>query len=176
MSKVPDRYFFDTEFNEKVPEPFGVDFISIGIVAEDGREYYAVNRDFNRAAAQANKWVANDVLPKLPPETEWQDVAAIRAGVLALIKPAKTIELWAKNASYDNFVLCRLFGGMMDMRACLKAEKGIEKVFFRDSNNLREAMGNPALPEQDPATKHDAIADARQERREFLYMQGLKPR
>lgn len=169
------RYFFDTEFNEKVPETFGVDFISIGVVTEDGREYYAVNRDFNRAAAASNEWVARDVVAKLPPESEWVDLEAIRAGVMALIEPAKTIEFWAKNNSYDNFVLCRLFGGMMNFRARLAAEKGVEKLYFRDSNTLREVLGRPTLPEQAPETKHDALADARQERREYLYMMALRP-
>ena len=34
------RYFYDTEFLE---DGETIDLISIGIVAEDGREYYAVN-------------------------------------------------------------------------------------------------------------------------------------
>lgn len=168
------RYFFDAEFNEKVPETFAIDFISIGVVAEDGREYYGVSRDFNRAAATANVWVARDVVPKLPPESTWTDLETIRAGIMALIEPAKTVEFWAKNNSYDTFVLCRLFGGMMALRARLAQEKGIEKVIFRDSNVLRDELGDPPLPPQDPETKHDALADARQERVEYQYLQALK--
>lgn len=34
------RYFFDTEFYE---DGKTIDLVSIGIVAEDGRELYAVN-------------------------------------------------------------------------------------------------------------------------------------
>ncbi len=53
------KYFFDTEFlegpqNEKFPislfrkqTPNTIDLISIGVVAEDGREYYAISKDFN---------------------------------------------------------------------------------------------------------------------------------
>lgn len=47
------RYFLDTEFLEGTQKSwFGktkptIDLISIGIVAEDGREYYAVSKDFN---------------------------------------------------------------------------------------------------------------------------------
>jgi len=53
------KYFLDTEFlegpqKEKFPislfrkqTPNTIDLISIGIVAEDGREYYAVSKDFN---------------------------------------------------------------------------------------------------------------------------------
>lgn len=53
------KYFIDTEFlegsqKEKFPislfrknTPPTIDLISIGIVAEDGREYYAISKDFN---------------------------------------------------------------------------------------------------------------------------------
>lgn len=53
------KYFIDTEFlegpqQEKFPislfrkqTPNTIDLISIGIVAEDGREYYAISKDFN---------------------------------------------------------------------------------------------------------------------------------
>jgi len=52
------KYFYDTEFLEGKQRktifgiPFGktkptIDLISIGIVCEDGREYYAISKDFN---------------------------------------------------------------------------------------------------------------------------------
>lgn len=47
------KYFIDTEFVEgKQKKLFGytkptIDLISIGIVREDGREYYAISKDFN---------------------------------------------------------------------------------------------------------------------------------
>jgi hypothetical protein len=52
------KYFLDTEFLEGTQTkrflgiPYGetlptIDLISIGIVAEDGREYYAISKDFN---------------------------------------------------------------------------------------------------------------------------------
>lgn len=59
-------YFIDTEFLEGTQEkrvmgiPFGktkptIDLISIGVVAEDGREYYAISKDFNLKEAW-NRW------------------------------------------------------------------------------------------------------------------------
>lgn len=52
------KYFFDTEFHEyhkqvnccgiKIGKPIPtIDLISIGIMAEDGRTYYAISKDFN---------------------------------------------------------------------------------------------------------------------------------
>ena len=47
------KYFIDLEFLEGTQKKlFGetkptIDLISIGIVCEDGREYYAISKDFN---------------------------------------------------------------------------------------------------------------------------------
>ena len=47
------KYFIDVDFHEYKKKPlFGkavdtIELISIGIVAEDGREYYAISKDFN---------------------------------------------------------------------------------------------------------------------------------
>ena len=56
------KYFIDTEFIEGTQKSwFGrntkptIDLISIGIVAEDGREYYAISKDFNLKEAW-NRW------------------------------------------------------------------------------------------------------------------------
>ncbi|HXO12259.1 MAG TPA: hypothetical protein VN871_07835, partial [Mycobacterium sp.] len=55
------RYFYDTEF---IDDGYNIELISIGIVAEDGREYYAVSTEFN--PERAGNWVRANVLPKLP--------------------------------------------------------------------------------------------------------------
>ena len=56
------RYFYDTEFIE---DGRTIELISIGVVAEDGREYYAVSTEFD--PERAGSWVRANVLPKLPP-------------------------------------------------------------------------------------------------------------
>lgn len=60
------KYFIDTEFIEGFHKPlFGkkrhyIDLISIGIVCEDGREYYAISNEFNPEVAA--EWVKENVL------------------------------------------------------------------------------------------------------------------
>lgn len=60
------KYFFDTEFIEDISKwtlaknRHFIDLISIGIVAEDGREYYAISKDFN--PDDASQWVKENVL------------------------------------------------------------------------------------------------------------------
>ena len=51
------RYFLDTEFIE---DGKTIDLISIGIVSEDGREFYAVNEDCD--FGKASDWVLENVL------------------------------------------------------------------------------------------------------------------
>lgn len=66
------KYFIDTEFIEGFHEPlFGkrrhfIDLISIGIVCEDGREYYAISNEFQRK--DADKWVNENVIDKIEVE------------------------------------------------------------------------------------------------------------
>lgn len=59
------RYYIDTEFAEK---PYTIEMISIGIVAEDGREFYAESSEID--PANCNEWVQQNVLTRLtiPPE------------------------------------------------------------------------------------------------------------
>jgi len=51
------KYFFDTEFIE---DGRTIDLISIGIVSEDGRDYYAINGECD--FSKANDWVVDNVL------------------------------------------------------------------------------------------------------------------
>lgn len=60
------KYFIDTEFIEGFKKPLFVkgrhfiDLISIGIVAEDGREYYAISNEYNWN--DADNWVKENVI------------------------------------------------------------------------------------------------------------------
>lgn len=67
------NYYLDTEFLEykKQPKVLGlkvgkpidtIELISIGIVAEDGREYYAICNEFDVEAAWDNEWLRENVL------------------------------------------------------------------------------------------------------------------
>lgn len=69
------KYFFDTEFIEGFRKPlFGkrshfIDLISIGIICEDGRTYYAVCNEFD--VKDADEWVKVNVIDKINIEL-WQ--------------------------------------------------------------------------------------------------------
>lgn len=62
------KYFLDTEFHEYQKKPlFGkpidtIELISIGIVDENGNEYYAICKEFDVKAAWNNDWLKQNVL------------------------------------------------------------------------------------------------------------------
>lgn len=62
------KYYIDTEFQEGFHKPLlgktrhFIDLISIGIVAEDGREYYAISKDFNLKSVWGDEWLRENVL------------------------------------------------------------------------------------------------------------------
>lgn len=59
----PTRYFYDTEFLE---DGRTIELISIGIVCEDGREYYAVNSEMPFDRIKEHDWLVRNVVPTLP--------------------------------------------------------------------------------------------------------------
>lgn len=137
------RFWFDTEFIE---DGKTIDLLSIGVVAEDGRTYYAESDECDQT--KASRWVINNVLPHL--KGEYKPRKVIAAELIAFMgeKP----EIWAYYADYDWVALCQLFGTMMDL------PKGWP-MYCRDVKQLCDSVGNPQLPKQE-SQEHHALADA----------------
>jgi hypothetical protein len=145
------RFFYDTEFIE---DGVTIDLVSIGVVDEGGREFYAVSTDFD--PAKAGPWVRENVLPKLPSpgDQAWRSRERIREELLEFLgKPSGGIELWAWYAAYDHVALAQLWGAMPDLPRQLPR-------FTRDLRQRWEDVGKPKLPTP-PTDAHDALADAR---------------
>lgn len=163
------NYFLDTEFYDPETEGFGIDFFSIGLVSESGKSFYGVSNAFNDEAYRG-AWVYENVIGKLPPKQERQDLQTIKSGLLSVFEAgASRADIWAKNGAYDFYVLSRMFPRQLDLKAALKEKFGITRLRFRDTNELLDRT--PAgliLPEQDHATHHISIEDARHEREVFL--------
>lgn len=63
--KKPFRIFGLPVPNWIIPHTPTIDLISIGLVAGDGRQYYAISKEFDDR--NASDWVRNNVISKLPP-------------------------------------------------------------------------------------------------------------
>lgn len=140
------KYFFDTEFidNGKV-----LDLISIGIIAEDGRTYYAENATYNEL--NACSWVKENVISQLTGPAKM--IPVIRKDIIDFVNASdENPEFWAYYAAYDWVCFCRLFGRLMDLPAswpniCL------------DIKQWAIGVGDPKLPEQ-TTRRHYALNDA----------------
>jgi hypothetical protein len=145
------RFFYDCEFIE---DGITIELISIGVVDEQGREYYAVSTEFD--PERAGDWVRSHVLPKLPPpgDRTWHSRAAIRDTLLEFLTASgEQVELWAWLAAYDHVALAQLWGPMPALPRALPR-------FTRELRQHWEAAGKPPLPPP-PSDAHDAVADAR---------------
>lgn len=141
------RYWFDTEFDERDRV---IHLISIGILAEDGREYYAVNAEYDEQLA--NPWLQANVLPFLADQARLPR-AQLREEVLAFLNPAPS-EIWAYFGEYDWVVLRQLVGHMIDWPPGWP-------LSHRNLAQWRDQLGVSALPQQPPDTLHHALEDAR---------------
>lgn len=175
------KYWLDTEFIE---DGKTIDLISIGVVAEDGREYYAISTEFD--ASKASDWVKENVLAHLPPRVNpaesmiceiqaikaWKSKAQIKAELLTFVgtKDAGFIgstkpEFWGYYSAYDHVALCQIFGTMMEL------PKGWP-MYTRDIKQLCDSLGNPKLPEQGKG-EHHALADARWNKQAYEFLLNL---
>lgn len=147
------RFFLDTEFIESGPQK-PIQLVSIGIVAEDGREYYAISREFHEA--DASPWVRQNVLAQLEPEKRVarKFLSLIAREIQEFVRPeSERPEFWADFCAYDWVVFCQIFGTMMDLPAGFP-------MYCHEIRQLWEDRGRPILPAQSSA-EHNALNDAR---------------
>ena len=138
------KYFIDTEFIEGFRKPiFGkkshfIDLISIGIVAEDGREYYAISNEWKYN--DADDWVKQNVIAPIYikevsgdtrnrlscNDFHWifgksndkiaEEIKHFCNPELFLHNNAEPeIEFYGYYADYDWVLFCSLFGKMIDL-------------------------------------------------------------
>ena len=191
------NYYLDTEFidHAKQPKLLGVrvgepiqttELISIGMVCEDGREYYAVCNEFDLDAAWKDDWMRCNVLEKIHAELvraqgphartyhyhlfepftkksmryllKWSGKSRyqIRQDIYALVKEAPVF--YGYFADYDWVVFCHLFGRMIDLPSGFP-------MYCRDLKQMMDerALGDKWKKENcpDPTGEHNALVDAR---------------
>lgn len=166
-------YAYDLEFLE---DGKTIDLISIGIVAEDGREFYAVNSDMDQDRIRRSEWLMTNVVPHLPLSRpidtkrafgdntpphftlSARDVRIRPRWVIAnevreFFASDDFVRLWADCGAYDHVTLMQLWGPMIRKPAALP-------YFTHDLQQAREQQPDVELP-PDPENAHDALADAR---------------
>ena len=145
------KYFFDTEFIEDGPV---VHLVSLGVVSESGREFYLESSE--APLERANAFVVEHVLPQLGPVKH--RLAEIRCRLESFVKGCELSgdhsppQFVAWYATYDWYLICRLFGGMLNLpkgwrQYCLE----LQQVYDAEGNRV------PSMH----ADRHNALVDAR---------------
>lgn len=140
------KYWIDTEFIDLRP---GVHLISIGIVAEDGREYYAEVDDYPRHLAC--EWVRENVFPHLTGPTKHPRAIAADIEQFVDDKP----EFWLWYGAYDWVAMTQLWGRMVD------SPKWSLSCYYNDLRNILTLCHPGMEPPPKPENAHNALADAR---------------
>jgi hypothetical protein len=151
------RIWMDTEFIE---DGRTIDLISIGLVREDGAEYYAESAECD--LSKASDWVRDNVLPHLTGDRRPRGIIALEIEDFVGKKP----EIWGYYCDYDWVALCQLYGTMMDLPKDWP-------MFCLDIKQLCVSLGDPRLPEQGKG-EHNALADARWNRAAWEFLMSLR--
>lgn len=162
MAKNPMRYWYDWEFDENGQT---IKPISLGIVAEDGRELYLVNETYfkqmEKRLVTPNPWVVENVIKKISDNARAHYGRAINDfGRLVLdfisdggkYRERYEVELWGHFAAYDHVALAQLFGPMINLPKPIP-------MFTNDDMTIRGLQEPPARPAE--MLEHHALWDAK---------------
>ncbi len=155
------KYWIDTEFIER---PFTIDLISVGLVAEDGREFYAESSEVDWT--RASQWTLQTVRPQLDGKTAMTR-EFIGYAVRDFVHGDENPVFWGYFPAWDWIAFTWLFGNMDELpfhfpQLCL------------DIKQWAIALGDVALPQQ-VGTKHHALADARWTRDAWAFLAKRDP-
>lgn len=193
------KYFLDTEFIEGFHKPlFGkqrhfIDLISIGIVAEDGRQYYAISNEFNYS--DASDWVKENVIKPLYISTVHGDQrnnftvanfhkhyglsnGNIAEGIKHFCDPSlflhniaePKLKFYGYYADYDWVLFCSLFGRMIDLPKsfpmyCRDLKQMFDETYPSSQDDIKK---HPDYPQQN--NQHNALDDARWNKKLYKFI------
>jgi hypothetical protein len=163
------RYYLDTEFDEKRAQ-----LISIGLVAQNGREFYAVNESYDQE--HMSDWLKEHVKPLLyntdvidastrfgrtamPSQFVSEQSFNIARDLVDFIGPDHDVEFWGYKCAWDIVLVHRLFGGYSEI-----SEAGHPiPLTCSDLTQLARSLGIESLKEKVPPFEpaHHALVDAR---------------
>jgi hypothetical protein len=160
------KYFIDTEFDECIDDRGQgiIWLISIGIVSENGRQFYAECADFDWISA--DPWLLAHVKPHLSGALESRD--AIRDRLVRFVGDDGAPEFWAYVGAYDWIAMIQLFGGLLKRPVTWPKR-------YHELKDLIESVGlaKKDLPVQS-GSLHNALADAEWNRQAYFFAVALR--
>lgn len=187
------RYYLDCEF---VDNSKTIELISIGIVCSDGREYYAISKEFNPYAA--NDWVKENVLLYLPPREvncsdpsispriksdhlAWKSRQRIKEDLMLFfaggeINPSQDQHLdWDK--AIKDIEIWTYYGSYDHICLCQLFGTMMDlptafPMYTMDLKQWSRQLGDPELPQQTEG-EHHALSDARHNKVMWEFLHNL---
>lgn len=180
------KIFYDCEFLEAGPK-YPIELISIGMVADNGDELYAINEHMPIAEIASHPWLRENVLPHLPQivvtktsSYSWQQLTpeilpreTIAHRVSKFIADHREhsgeVELWAWYGAYDHVVMAQLFNTMTSLPHHIPKwtnDLRQETLRLEKMGHSRESLRFPNYNNQ----VHHALADARELKMRYKFL------
>jgi 3' exoribonuclease, RNase T-like len=190
---VTRKVFYDFEFLE---DGRTITPISVGMVDDEGREYYAVNGDaplrrawwspWRKTRIERHPWLMSNVVPHLPrPHGDWINHMP-RSWLIdytdPAVKPLATIayevhDYLVCHQPVDDLELWAWYGAFDHVSLAWlwgpmsELPPGIP-MYTNDIRQEAQRLGNPRMPVQDVGV-HNALADARHNKVRWDYLRAV---
>ena len=145
------NYYLDTEFIENGNKP-PIQLLSIGMVSDDGREFYAVVDKLDVDFSHVTPWINEHVIALID-YTNTMRLEEIKSALIEFMQPP--VSIWGYYCDYDWVAFCGIFGKMIDLPDEFPK-------FCMDIKQLAVMLGNPTMPISRDLIEHHALGDARQ--------------
>lgn len=188
MSKL--RYWYDTKFIE---HDSIIDLVSIGIICEDGREFYGINWECN--FSKATKWDWDNILKYLPfrpidmnssdTKIPWHNRDSLRIAVTRFLGARSGFpedghlsgkwfvpdkephpELWTFYSAHNHVAFCQIFGTTINLPIGFPSNAKYLKHEW-------DRLGNPKLPEQGEHDRNHALTCAKYNKTAYDFLAKL---
>lgn len=147
------KIFFDTEFTGLHQN---TTLISIGMVAEDGRELYCELLDYDKK--QVDPWIQENVIRNLL-KTNLIDKESLKKAIEGFIEPYEKVEMWSDCLAYDWVLFNEIWGHAFNI------PKKINYIPFDLCTLLKLRDIDPDINREEfvgmIGVKHNALHDAK---------------
>jgi len=162
------RYFYDWEFQEQQDPKTGLTTIfpiSLGMVGDDGRELYLVNKTYFQwefdGLVRTSEWVEKNVIDHISSTDmsqcgyEFSEFGHIIKNFIedtfqGKVLDRRYVELWGYFAAYDHVCLAQCFGSMIQLPDSIPMH----------TKDLKQLVGGKQIGFK-PEDEHHALSDAR---------------
>lgn len=143
------KIFFDCEFHDTGSV---IDLISIGLVREDGEEFYAIADFDERTIRRDSDWLVENVLCHIPADMPRYPQRHIGGMIESWLWDVPKPEWWAYYGAYDFVALAQCFGPLV------KFPNGWDRYYHDFQVMCAKA---DVEPRKMAIGEHHALADAR---------------